>query len=63
MQETTTRTYQQEVLRGRMALPIVIWLVLVSTALACTGGVRIVGYRMSGLTWVVPLAFSRSLHA
>lgn len=39
-------------------LPFLVWLVAISTMVACIGGVRFLGYNIAGYAWVVPLTGS-----
>lgn len=39
-------------------LPALVWVVLCCTFAACFGGVKIFGYNISGIAWVVPFAFA-----
>lgn len=39
-------------------LPLLIWLIIISSGLALVGGEGILGYRISGLAWFIPLVFA-----
>jgi O-antigen ligase len=39
-------------------LPFIVWVVVMSTFIACIGGKGILGYQISAVGWVVPLAVS-----
>jgi O-Antigen ligase len=39
-------------------LPFLLWVIAISTVVACVGGSRFMGYNISGYAWVVPLVFS-----
>lgn len=42
----------------RNNLPILVWVVAISTMVACTGGTSFLGYNIAGYAWVVPLFIS-----
>lgn len=42
--------------QSKIKLPLLIWVIIVSTMVACIGGEAILGYNVSGYAWVVPLA-------
>lgn len=39
-------------------LPVLVWVVAISTIIACVGGTQFFGYNIAGYAWVVPLFFS-----
>jgi O-antigen ligase len=39
-------------------LPILVWVVILSTFIACVGGASFMGYNITGIAWIVPLLFS-----
>ncbi len=39
-------------------LPFIVWVVVIATGAAFFGGEGVLGYRMSGLAWLIPLFFS-----
>jgi len=41
--------------RETAALPGIVWVIIISTGLACMGGKGVLGFAMSGLTWFIPL--------
>ncbi|MFC1828171.1 O-antigen ligase family protein [Thermodesulfobacteriota bacterium] len=43
---------------SRSPLPFLVWVILISTGAALLGGEGILGYRVSGLAWFIPLLFS-----
>ena len=43
---------------GNVALPFLVWMVALSTIVACIGGTNFLGYNISGFAWVVPLFLS-----
>lgn len=47
------------VTRGREGetggLPGIVWVIIIATGLACMGGKGVLGFRMSGLTWFIPM--------
>lgn len=45
-------------MKGRIRLPFLVWVVLVSTFVACAGGTSFLGYNITGIAWLVPLCFS-----
>jgi hypothetical protein len=40
------------------ALPGIVWVIIIATGLACMGGKGVLGFKMSGLTWFIPLVFA-----
>ena len=44
--------------RVKIKLPFLIWVVAVSTMVACIGGESFLGYNISGYAWAVPLSVS-----
>jgi O-antigen ligase len=42
----------------RIKLPFLIWVVLISTFIACVGGASFLGYNISGFAWVIPFCVS-----
>lgn len=44
--------------RQRIQLPFLVWVVILSTFVACIGGTSFLGYNITGIAWVVPLFFS-----
>lgn len=44
--------------RQRIQLPFLVWVVILSTFVACIGGTSFLGYNITGIGWVVPLFFS-----
>jgi O-antigen ligase len=42
----------------RAKLPFIVWVVVISTLIACIGGKGILGYQISAVGWVVPLVVS-----
>lgn len=45
-------------LKTRIRLPLLMWVVLISTFVACVGGTSFLGCNITGIAWVVPLCFS-----
>jgi len=41
--------------RETAALPGIVWVIIIATGLACLGGKGVLGFRMSGLTWFIPM--------
>ena len=41
--------------RETAALPGIVWVIIIATGLACMGGKGVLGFRVSGLTWFVPM--------
>lgn len=39
-------------------LPVLVWLIAISTIVACVGGTSFLGYNIAGFAWVVPLFIS-----
>lgn len=37
------------------ALPGIVWVIIIATGLACLGGKGVLGFRVSGLTWFIPM--------
>lgn len=44
--------------RQRVRLPFLVWVVILSTFVACIGGTSFLGFNITGIAWVVPLIFS-----
>lgn len=44
--------------RQRIQLPFLVWVVILSTLVACIGGTSFLGYNITGIAWVIPLFFS-----
>ena len=44
--------------RQRIRLPFLVWVVILSTLVACIGGTSFLGFNITGIAWVVPLFFS-----
>ncbi|MFZ3137367.1 MAG: O-antigen ligase family protein [Thermodesulfovibrionales bacterium] len=45
-------------MRKKIRLPFIVWVVVISTIIACIGGKGILGYRIAGLGWFIPLVVS-----
>lgn len=45
-------------MRKKIHLPFIVWVVVISTFIACIGGKGILGYRIAGLGWFIPLVVS-----
>jgi len=41
--------------RETAALPGIVWVIIIATGLACLGGKGVLGFRVSGLTWFIPM--------
>jgi O-antigen ligase len=50
--------YFKEVEKYAKPLPVIVWVIIIATVAALIGGQGLLGFRMSGLAWFVPLLFS-----
>ncbi len=48
----------EEPKKDKVELPFLVWLVAISTIIACIGGASFLGFNISGYAWVIPLFFS-----
>jgi len=52
------RSYNNKQTTRRQSFPVFVWVIAISTMVACIGGTQFLGYNIAGYAWVVPLFIS-----